>query len=396
MSSSRRRSLGQNLSASANKLRFNPINKILKIDHSKGNKKEKRDVLGKQISRIALVELLKDTSEKSFSNSCDRLPDFKTFLSDKENIKEFREFLKTQYCQENIDFYLACEKYRNLNPDRVGKEMIKFMATQIYNDYLGQNARQPVNINHDCVQKVLKQMPDPKPDLLIEPQMEIFHLMKTDCYPRFCKTWGLERATADRILNDDRRLAAETGSGTTTATSHNNNTTINSLASTTTRTTSSRAITTSLNRTNDKTNAMIMPSSSGSSQDSISLASSSGASTCSSSVTSSSRGTRRKSIVRSNIECPPDCPYYRVGLPCQRHVVRASQPVPRAQMDLADSIDLRKLHHVPSSIVRRSPPPPPLPPKPERILRPPSQPPRMDSPVINKKHCPYVGKVFHV
>lgn len=127
MSSSRR--LSQKFSTLANKLLLDSINKILKIDH---NKKQKRNDIERNLSRVALAELIKDNSLLTKNN----LPDFKTLLLNEDSISLFRNFLQQRHCEENINFYLACEKYRSLDPDRVGIEMIKLMANQIYNDFL--------------------------------------------------------------------------------------------------------------------------------------------------------------------------------------------------------------------------------------------------------------------
>lgn len=338
MSSPKRR-LSQNISTSATKLRLDSINKILKINSVKA-RKQKNNAIARQVSRVALSELLKNTSAIVSHD----LPDFKTFLSNKENVNIFREFLKSQYCQENIDFYLACEKYRQLDPERVGKEMVKFMATQIYNDFLSEDARQPVNINYNCVKVIKASMKDPKPDLLCDAQSEIFNLMKADCYPRFCKTWPLDKDMAKKILTEKPVEATQMSNKT--------NSTLTSFSS---------DLTTPLNSTK-----------------------------CSS-ITS--KRSKRRLVLESNKECPSECPYYRVRLPCQTHSrvgksKERERRMPLEASDLIDQIDLRRIHHVPNvQDCLPSPLPPPLPPKPDDIVT---------NDIINKKYCPYVGKVFHV
>lgn len=193
MSSKRR----QSLLVTANDLRLQTISKVLKTDSSQKGKR-KGDALGKQLSKVALSELIAASHIKA-------PPDFKLFLSNPTNVEEFRQFLKTQYCQENIDFYLACEKYRKLKigTDRVSKELVTFMATQIYNDFLSENAKQPINVDSDCLTRIkhLKRN-GPTPDMFDEAQLEIFNLMRSDCFPRFCKTWRVDRNTASRILSE--------------------------------------------------------------------------------------------------------------------------------------------------------------------------------------------------
>ena len=321
--------LNHKFPASANKLRFNSIDKILKIDR---NKRHKKNDLEKNASRVALAELIKNTPYSTRNN----LPDFKTFLSNEDNVGVFRKFLQERHCEENINFYLACERYRSLSPDRVGIELIKLMANQIYNDFLGPaQACQPVNVDGNCSRVIRQKLKEPNPDLFHDAQAQIFELMKDGCYPDFCKNCELDRETAEKILFEqsiviNTPIFKEAGS----------------IAS--------------------------------------SFCSDYPTNTCSSQT---SRGTKRRLTLISNSECSSECSYYQRELPCHRRIEKAHgeshkrRPLPNP--DLIDQIDLRKIHHVP--VIKKSPPPPPLPPKPFHVEE-----------KISDKKYPYVGKVFNV
>lgn len=357
MSSKRR--LSHNLTNSANKLKLDSINKIWKIDSVKG-KRQRKDAISKQVSRIALSELIRNSSQASQMVP----PDFKTFLQHEDNIKVFSEFLKASYCQENLDFYLACERYSKLDPDRVGKQMIKFMATQIYNDFLSEDARQPVNVDSARIDSIRSNMKDPQPDLLRDAQAEIFNLMKTDCYPRFCKTWQLDKEMAQKIIAPDehrRNDCPQQATDISRNQSHNTTTT-----------------------TIDRPHRVMFDESVSSRTDTIS-------SRCRSHTSSS---------LASN-ECPSDCPYFRIGrLPCHQHgrgVAPEYRPETRSlkrapEVELIKHVtDLKRIHRPPKLYPgqeERSPSPPPLPPKPDDI----------DYARIktNKSYLPYVGKPFDV
>lgn len=347
-SSSSRRQLSTSVSGSAKKLRLDSLNKILKID-SIQRKKSRRKSLSKQLSLVALADLIKETP----ANTTQDLPDLKTFLSDPTNIHLFREFLESQFCRENLDFYLACEKYRKLEPERVGKDLIKFMAIQIYNDYLAKDAKYPINVDYNCAQNIAKRIKEPTADLFKEPQIEILNLMRNDCYPRFCKTWRIDRDTARRILHE--------------RTSNNNN--------------------------NNKTPMNV------SHHNCSTLTSNSAASTSVADSSYLSFKTASSQIATTTgadepVECPKHCPYFRNGLPCLKHVSQhqstastttTSMPTQRKKhFDL----NLSRIHAVPNCCRRRTPPPPPLPPKIDFVdLGPP---PKM------KKLRPYVGQEFNV
>lgn len=373
MMSSARKS-GDNLNSSANKLRLDSLaNKILKIDHRKNHKKQKKDSLSKQVSRVALAELLKNTSY-STSNSNQRasiiyeLPDFSAFLLNKENVQVFREFLKTQYCQENIDFYLACEKYKNLDSDGVGIEFVKLMVNQIFNDYLSKDARQPVNISDECKQLIQKQLKTPTPNLFCDAQLEIFNLMATSCYPNFCKTWLLDRELAQKILSE-RNLDQSTPMNRTTNTIATHNSTLTSILSTPSM--ANKSATCSTRSESSKHQSHIIDN-------------------------------RRRSPRLHPppiVGCPPHCPYNRVGLPCQHHI----QPLDRTKVakicpqDLADQLDLSKIHRVPTSVNHSRPaPPPPLPPKPEKMLCTKRSKTSISPAPSQGLAAPFVGKVFNV
>lgn len=189
------------------------MNRLLKLDSIK-NKVSKRTPAKKQPSRAALSdyfsinssnrELSINTTASSYlEKSLDgpRVPDFRTFISDEENVELFRDFLKSQYCQENIEFYVACEKFKNLDANA---ELMSFMANQIYSAYLSETAKQPVNLNHDCLERIRSKLDQPEPGMFDDAQQEIFELMRTDCYPRFCKTWRVDRETANKICQADQ------------------------------------------------------------------------------------------------------------------------------------------------------------------------------------------------
>lgn len=118
------------------------------------------------------------------------LVEFDKFLVNEENIEVFSEFLKLQFCQENINFWLECEQFKTLfNRAVPTKQLIRSRALKIFKQYLGFEAKQPVNVNYECLQAVEKCLSSPTENLFDEAQLEVFNLMRTDCYPRFCKQY---------------------------------------------------------------------------------------------------------------------------------------------------------------------------------------------------------------
>lgn len=267
-SGSKRRLSRESANNNNNRLKLDStLGRILKIDSAQKGRRQRRDGISKQVSRLALAEVLKNSPTKSHLAP----PDLKTFLSQHEdNVKVFREFLESQYCQENLDFYLACEKYHKLaSTNCIGPDMVKFMATQIYNDFLSQHSRQPINVsNHhsESIQLNLRTSAA-KPDLFAQVQAEVYDLMRLDCYPRFCKTWQLDRDVAQMIVSRNQGVFE--------------------------------------NATSSSANVLRQTRSVRFQGSQISIASSSRSSTLDGPPHSG---------------CPPDCPYFCIGrLPCQQH-----------------------------------------------------------------------------
>lgn len=52
----------------------------------------------------------------------------------------FRDFLKSEFCEENLDFWLACREFRSLD----SPEELRRRATSIYEEFVRANARKQV------------------------------------------------------------------------------------------------------------------------------------------------------------------------------------------------------------------------------------------------------------
>lgn len=52
----------------------------------------------------------------------------------------FRDFLKSEFCEENLDFWLTCQEFRSLD----GPEELRREATRIYEEFVKDNANRQV------------------------------------------------------------------------------------------------------------------------------------------------------------------------------------------------------------------------------------------------------------
>lgn len=55
----------------------------------------------------------------------------------------FRDFLKSEFCEENLDFWLACQELKNI--DRSKK--LKQRAQRIYEEFIGDGSPRQVNLH---------------------------------------------------------------------------------------------------------------------------------------------------------------------------------------------------------------------------------------------------------
>ncbi|XP_058493488.1 regulator of G-protein signaling 21-like isoform X2 [Solea solea] len=96
----------------------------------------------------------------------------------------FENFLKTEYSEENLSFWLACENYKKITSEA---EMTD-AANGIYAEFVRVDALRQINI--DCVtrEEISRNLSQPGPDCFDSAQRLIYSLMENDCYPRFLKS----------------------------------------------------------------------------------------------------------------------------------------------------------------------------------------------------------------
>ncbi|XP_076164854.1 regulator of G protein signaling double hit isoform X2 [Ptiloglossa arizonensis] len=93
----------------------------------------------------------------------------------------FREFLVSEYSEENIAFWLACEQLkRETNPERI-EESARF----IYDEYISILSPKEVSLDSRVREIVNRNMVHPTPHTFDEAQLQIYTLMHRDSYPRF-------------------------------------------------------------------------------------------------------------------------------------------------------------------------------------------------------------------
>lgn len=109
--------------------------------------------------------------------------DLESLLSNKNTLNAFRSFLRTEFSEENLDFWLACEEYR-VSPINTQKAQ----ACGIYNQFINPDAPQEVNLDAETREGLLTVMDAPCADTFNTAQQRIFNLMAKDSFPRFLRS----------------------------------------------------------------------------------------------------------------------------------------------------------------------------------------------------------------
>ncbi|KAM9785850.1 regulator of G-protein signaling 19 [Neosynchiropus ocellatus] len=93
----------------------------------------------------------------------------------------FREFLRTEYSEENMLFWLACEDLKQ----EINKSTIEEKVRSIYEDYISILSPKEVSLDARVREVINRKMQDPTPHTFEDAQLQIYTLMHRDSYPRF-------------------------------------------------------------------------------------------------------------------------------------------------------------------------------------------------------------------
>ncbi|XP_076828693.1 regulator of G-protein signaling 5b [Brachyhypopomus gauderio] len=107
-----------------------------------------------------------------------------TLLLHKDGLRAFRAFLVSEYSEENVAFYLACEDYKKTKTS----SKLCSKARKIYEEFIGNDAPREVNLDHETKTITKKNVEEPTPSCFELAQSKIYALMEKDCYPRFLRS----------------------------------------------------------------------------------------------------------------------------------------------------------------------------------------------------------------
>ncbi|XP_023440791.2 LOW QUALITY PROTEIN: regulator of G-protein signaling 20 [Dasypus novemcinctus] len=93
----------------------------------------------------------------------------------------FREFLRTEFSEDNMLFWMACEELKK----EANKGMIEEKARIIYEDYISILSPKEVSLDSRVREVINRNMLEPSQHIFDDAQLQIYTLMHRDSYPRF-------------------------------------------------------------------------------------------------------------------------------------------------------------------------------------------------------------------
>ncbi|XP_034265681.1 regulator of G-protein signaling 5 [Pantherophis guttatus] len=105
-------------------------------------------------------------------------------LQNPYGLASFRNFLQSEFSEENIEFWIACEDYKKTKlPTKMAEK-----AKKIYEEFIQSEAPKEVNIDHFTKSVTMKNLVEPSVSTFDLAQKRIFMLMEKDSLPRFVRS----------------------------------------------------------------------------------------------------------------------------------------------------------------------------------------------------------------
>ncbi|TRZ04168.1 hypothetical protein DNTS_000397 [Danionella cerebrum] len=93
----------------------------------------------------------------------------------------FQQFLKSEFSEENLLFWLSCEDLKK----ETNKTVVEQTVKQIYEDYISVLSSKEVSLDSRVREVINRKMLEPSSCTFDEAQQQIFMLMQRDSFPRY-------------------------------------------------------------------------------------------------------------------------------------------------------------------------------------------------------------------
>ncbi|XP_072724912.1 regulator of G-protein signaling 16 isoform X3 [Ciconia boyciana] len=150
--------------------------------------------LGHRIGTSSKLQLGSRRSRQGIDSSQEVLEwreSFDQLLRSKSGVTAFHTFLKTEFSEENLDFWLACEDFKKTR----SKTKLASKANRIFEEFVQNEAPREVNIDHETREITRKNLSGATSACFNEAQAKTRTLMEKDSYPRFLKSASYQDMT---------------------------------------------------------------------------------------------------------------------------------------------------------------------------------------------------------
>ncbi|XP_007250763.3 regulator of G-protein signaling 21-like [Astyanax mexicanus] len=96
----------------------------------------------------------------------------------------FQMFSKSEFCEENLEFWLACEDFKKSKTS----ETLAIKAQNIYDKFLRKDSPKEINLDFRTKEHINQCLQQPSSNSFDEAQRRIFYLMENNSYPRFLES----------------------------------------------------------------------------------------------------------------------------------------------------------------------------------------------------------------
>uniref|UniRef100_A0A8C9RJV9 Regulator of G-protein signaling 3 n=3 Tax=Scleropages formosus TaxID=113540 RepID=A0A8C9RJV9_SCLFO len=126
------------------------------------------------------MKSVKPTPEEAlkWGESLDKL------LAHKYGLAAFKAFLRTEFSEENLEFWLACEEYKKIK----SQSKMASKAKKIFAEYIAIQSCKEVNLDSYTREHTKDNLQSSSRSCFDLAQKRIYGLMEKDSYPRFLRS----------------------------------------------------------------------------------------------------------------------------------------------------------------------------------------------------------------
>ncbi|KAM4551340.1 regulator of G-protein signaling 21-like [Odontesthes bonariensis] len=151
------------------------------IDDKKTGRYRQRNVksrLQRKSSQATNSENHRLEEMSQWPDSLDRL------LSSKLGTQIFEAFLKSEFSDENLEFWTVCEDYKKIK----SSFRMSSRAKKIFKRYIQAEAPREINIDQKTRELIRWNLKVPSAECFDDAQKTVYRLMERDSYPRFLRS----------------------------------------------------------------------------------------------------------------------------------------------------------------------------------------------------------------